>query len=328
MSAQRMPNDAGAALVTVLVFLAVMSALAIVVVDAARFSTRRTANQAALTQARWYALGAESYAERRIDDLKRRNEPIDQSEWQGRPLTYPLDRGTMTLTLWDGSNCFNLNSLAEMGEGGTYEASARGMVLFARLLDQVSVHAPGLPLALADWLDADATTRGGSEEVVYGMQGGGYGSGGVLMADMAELQRVHGFSDELIARLAPLACVRSVSGWPPLNVNTLTADQAVLLTVLFGEDALSLGEARALIRMRPQGGWRDADEFWRMPQLAGVEASDSMRAQIALDTRYYVLSVRVAVDDMVETDVALIDAAQSARVVRRVFGAAGERPML
>ncbi len=326
----RMRSDQGAALVTVLVFLAVMSALAIVVVDAARFSIRRTANQTALTQARWYALGAESYAAQRISALRQVQETtrVDESDWQGRAFTYPLDRGAMTVTLWDGSNCFNLNSLVEVGEGGTYDASARGMVIFARLLDQVGVTAPDLPMALADWIDVDAMTRGGREDAVYGAESGRYGTGGVLIADMAELSGVYGFSDEIVAKIAPFSCVRPISGWPALNVNTLVPDQAILLTALFGADALSLSAARELVRTRPRGGWRDADEFWRAPQLSGVDASDAMRAQIALTSSYYVMSARVDLGDTVETDAALIRAEQGPRVIRRLFGAVSGRPAL
>ena len=65
-------KDQGAALVTVLTMLAILSVLAIVVADAANMSVRRTSNLVRMEQSRWYLLGAEAFARAQLYDLARR----------------------------------------------------------------------------------------------------------------------------------------------------------------------------------------------------------------------------------------------------------------
>ncbi len=152
-------NDRGAALITVLTMVAIMSALAIVAVDAADMSTRRTINQTRMDQSRWYLIGAEAFAGSRLAAVQRRDEarPIDQADWQARAFTFPLDDGTMRVTLYDGNNCFNLNSVVQQAEGAGAAPSAAGIMQFARLLDLLGVRSDraGLGATLADWIDAD-----------------------------------------------------------------------------------------------------------------------------------------------------------------------------
>ena len=54
----RRPHEEGVALMTVLLLVAVMSTLAVGILDDIRFSLRRTENARNVGQAQWYALGA------------------------------------------------------------------------------------------------------------------------------------------------------------------------------------------------------------------------------------------------------------------------------
>ena len=62
-------REEGAALLTVLLLVAVMSALAVAVLDDIRFGLKRTANAETVGQAQWYALGAETVARARLARL-------------------------------------------------------------------------------------------------------------------------------------------------------------------------------------------------------------------------------------------------------------------
>jgi general secretion pathway protein K len=317
-------GERGAALVTVLVMLSIMSTLAIVAVDAAQFSLRRTANQAAMEQARWYLMGAENVAAGRISDLGARAGAmrLDQSEWQGRAFSFPLQAGTMSLVLWDGSNCFNLNSLVEQGEDRRYVLSGRGFVQFARLLDVLDIRSTsggGLAPPLADWLDSDdMRSPAGAEAESYAGAGMPYQAANTLMADVSELARVRGFSYEIIARLAPYVCVRPDAAANLINPNTLTPDQAPVLAMALGSN---LAAARSLIERRPRGGWATIEDFFADPRLVGVDLNEVVRAQFSLTSRYYVMSARVQFGEDSETSAALLETSGRARVVRRVYGA-------
>ncbi|HAV49421.1 MAG TPA: general secretion pathway protein GspK, partial [Brevundimonas sp.] len=66
----------GMALLTVLLMVTVMAAIAVALLDDVRFSTRRASNLASVGQAQWYALGAEALARKRIERLIRQAGPV------------------------------------------------------------------------------------------------------------------------------------------------------------------------------------------------------------------------------------------------------------
>jgi general secretion pathway protein K len=318
-------HDRGAALVTVLTTLALMSTLAIVVVDAANMSLRRTANLVRMEQTRWYLMGAEAFATARLGDLRRRAETtrIDSEEWHGRPFVFALDDGVMEVTVVDGANCFNLNSVVQANAGsGAYSLNTQGMFQLARLLDLTGARGAqvGLAAALADWIDSDVSvTAGGAEDASYGLDGG-YTTANTLIGDVSELRNVRGFDAATIQRIAPYICVRASSAPNLVNPNTLTPDQAPLLAMLI--PGLSIDTARQIIRDRPRGGWEDVDTFLRHPRINSEDINDATRAQFSMQSRYYVLYVSVQRDGASESGMALIDSAGGGDgvVVRRVFG--------
>lgn len=312
-------DDRGAALVTVLTMLAILSALAIVVADAAGISLRRADNLIRMEQTRWYLLGAESFADGRLSMLNQAQ--VDQSEWQGRAFDLPLDDGLMQVTLRDGDNCFNLNAMVISDDGGGRNLSAFGLVQFSRLLDAAGVQQAqgGLAAALVDWLDSDVQPMpGGVEAESY--SGHVYRAANALLADVSELEHVRGFTPQTIARLAPYICVRPTSAPNLINPNTLTLVQAPLLMMAI--DDLSIEEARRIIRDRPIGGWESVDAFLTHPALNGLELNEVGRAQFSTRTRYVVLSARVERDRAREYGAALLELGPDGRasVVRRVFG--------
>lgn len=327
----RFEKDQGAALVTVLTMLAILSVLAIVVADAANMSVRRTSNLVRMEQSRWYLLGAEAFARAQLVDLARRGRTaqVDEGEWQARVFSFPLDDGAMQVTLRDGGNCFNLNSLVIAEEGGRASVSPVGMVHFARLLDAAGVGAEheGLSAALIDWLDTDTQPMPGGAEGGYG-GGDQYRTANTLLADLGELRRVRGFTPEIIERIAPLACVRPTTAPNQINPNTLRVEQAALLTL--AADDLTVDQAAAVIRDRPRGGWATVDDFLLHPTMSALSLNETARAQFSVFTRYYILAARVERTDAVETSVALLEQDQNGRaaVLRRLFGAGRSETLL
>ncbi|MEZ5995732.1 MAG: type II secretion system minor pseudopilin GspK [Hyphomonadaceae bacterium] len=323
-------RDRGAALITVLSMLAIMAALAVVVVDAADMSMRRAANQLAMEQTRWYLMGAESFAAAQLSDLRRRAESqrIDQSDWQGRIFEFPLDDGLMRVSLRDGSNCFNLNSVVQSNEGAGVTVSSAGVLQFALLLDRLDVRTDRVALGatLADWIDADSVpSPGGAEDGLY--NGAPYRPANTLLADISELRRVKGFDDEIIGRLAGVACARPTTAPNRLNPNTLSLEQAPLLAMALPD--ITLEQARRIIRDRPRGGWEDVDAFFAHPLLAGLEFNEVRRASFSMQGDYYVMWAQVEREGGRESAAALLRLqGETGVVVRRVFGArAAERAL-
>lgn len=318
-------GERGAALVTVLTMVAIMSALAVVAVDAASMSVRRTFNQTRMEQTHWYLLGAEAFAIGKLEEMRRaaREGAAPAGDWHGRVLSFPLDDGMMRVVLYDGGNCFNLNSVVRQAEDDAATANAGGVMQFALLLDLLGVHSDraALGATLADWIDADTLPSPGGLEDGAGRDGARYRPSNTLLADFSELRRVEGFSDDVIARIAPHVCVRPTAAPNFLNPNTLTPDDAPLLAMVLPD--IDVAEARGVIRDRPRGGWSDLDAFFSHPRLAGLEQNELRRASFTLEPVYYVMIASVERDGGRETQAALIRMRpQGGGVVRRVFGVA------
>lgn len=320
-------NERGAALVTVLTMVAIMSALAVVAVDAAGMSVRRTFNQTRMEQTRWYLLGAEAFAIGKLEDMRRavREGAAADGDWHGRMFSFPLDDGLMRIALYDGGNCFNLNSVVRHAEEAASTADAGGVMQFALLLDLLGVHSDraALGATLADWIDADALPSPGGLEDGADRRGAPYRPANTLLADLSELRRVEGFSDEVIARIADHVCVRPTAAPNLLNPNTLAPNEAALLAMALPD--IDIEQARGVIRDRPRGGWSDLDAFFSHPRLAGLELNELRSASFSLEPVYYVMIASVEREGGRETEAALIRMRpQGGGVVRRVFGVAAE----
>lgn len=287
----------GVALLTVLLLVAVLSVIAVLVLDDVRFSIRRATNAQTAAQAQWHAAGAERVAVSQIRRLIAANPgrtPVDPA-WDGRPLAFPLDHGQVTLTVSDGQSCFNLNSVVE-GTAGAYRRREEGVRQFLRLQQLLGVpsgRARRIADATADWIDSDAVPAAyGAEDGHYGREAPPRLTGGRLMIDGSELRAVAGMDAAGYRLLRPHVCALPRAILSPLNVNTLRIQDAPLLAMLAERD-LSLQGARQIIASRPAGGWGSTYAFWSHPALAFASPVDEVRQQVTLETRYFDYAIDV-----------------------------------
>jgi len=290
-------NREGMALLTVLLLVAVMSVVAIAVLDDVRFSVRRATNAETQAQAQWYASGAEALARAQVARLTAANPartPLEP-EWNGRRLGFPIEGGSISAVVTDGQACFNLNSVVE-GFGEDLMARPLGIAQFLALGRAVGAPASRMRAvadALTDWLDADGASRPlGAEDGAYAGLATPYRTGGVMLAEVSELRAVKGVDADLYARLRPYVCALPTSRLSPLNLNTLTPEQAPLLMMLT-DNGLGPDAARGVIARRPKSGWPDAAAFWAQPALAGVEVPAEVRDQVGVQTRYFNLRIDI-----------------------------------
>lgn len=308
----------GMALLTVLLLVAVMSVVAVAILDDVRFSVRRTTNAETQSQAQWYAAGAETLAQTQIKRLLTAGPtrtPLDP-EWNGRPYSFPVDGGTLTATVTDGQACFNLNSLV-LGFGEDLVARPLGAAQFRALGRAVGApdsRMQAIADALTDWLDADSSPLPlGAEDGAYAGLGKPYRTGGVMLAEVSELRAVKGVDADTYDRLRPWVCALPTSRLSPLNVNTLTTEQAPLLTMLTG-GLLPPQRARAVIAARPRDGWPDAAAFWAQPAVVALPVDPEARDQITVLTRYFDLRVDVELGGSHAVRTALLEAGSDGRV--------------
>ncbi len=293
-------DERGVALLTVLLLVAVMSVIAVGVLDDIRFGVRRAANARGVGQARWYALGAEELARVRIAALVRATpgRTTLQGDWNGRPFAFPVEHGMINARLRDATGCFNLNSVVE-AQGERLVRRELGVRQFAALAAGLGIpEGTGQALAanLVDWIDTDDIPSGGAEDGDYARLPTPYRTGGALLAEASELRAVRGFAPEVYARLRPWVCALPTADLSPVNVNTLSPDRAPLIT------ALTLGAApRAVVSRllsgRPAAGWTSLDAFWSDPALADRPPPEPVRQQLSLRTRFFTLDAEAAFAD-------------------------------
>jgi len=308
----------GMALLTVLLLVAVMSVVAVAVLDDVRFSVRRTTNAETQAQAQWYAAGAETLARRQIERMIRlspQRTPL-KPDWDGRRFEFPIDDGVIGGVLTDGQRCFNLNSVV-MGQGEDLLPRPLGAAQFRAIGRAVGV--PDSRMAeiadtVTDWLDADAIPQPlGAEDGSYAGRPRPYRTGGVMLAEVSELRAIKGVDADSYRRLRPFVCALPTTALSPINVNTLTIADAPLITMITA-GAVAPARARTLIAQRPGRGWADIGAFWSQPMLAAVPVPEEVRDQVTVLTRYFDLKVDVAYGGARAVRTALLEARPDGRV--------------
>lgn len=320
------PEERGAALLTVLLLVAVISGLAVVALDKLRLATRLAANGAAADQARGFAIGAEALAIARVGLLSDRRLARTSlaRNWMNRAYRVPVPGGGITARLADGGNCFNLNSVVAGADPTKLAVRPVGVAQFVGLMQALNVpqrEAEAVAWALADWIDGDIVPQPlGAEDEVYARADTPYRTGNTFVADSSELRAVAGVSPMLYATLKPFLCALPTADLAPINVNTLEEEQAPLIAMLI-PGVLPVASARALIAARPADGWADTSQFWKGPALAALVPLAEVQAQPTVRTRWFRLTLDVDLAGSQVREVALVDGARTpAKVVARRWG--------
>ena len=318
------PRERGAALLAVLLLVAVTGAIAAAAMESLRLSRAVAANAAALDQARYHADGLAQLALLTIDEAIARSPgrttPADG--WNGAVRRIVMPGGAVAeLRVRDGANCFNLNSVVEGEMQSALIRRPSGVAEFMGLMIALGAgegDARRVAEAAADWVDSDNVPGpGGAEDEAYASGPAPYRTANSFFAEPSELRNVAGMTPELYERLRPFLCALPVSDLAPIDLNTLTPDQAPLLAML-APGQLSLERARAVLAQRPADGWGSQVEFWRLDAMRGLAVPLDIQLQPQLRTRWFALDLRVRLGESEYDETDLVDARiQPSRVVAR-----------
>ena len=332
---RRRDTERGTALLSALLIVALMSVLAVELVDNARFTLNRASNVAARDQAYWHARGARDYAEmvllRSVSADREVMRPTDP--WvAGGTQVFDIEGGALAGTITDGNNCFNINTLAPETSALETDTSALtrqdAAAQFEALTDALGL-APGdaadLRSQIIDWIDADTRPEpGGAEDGDYARLDPPYRAANQPFTELEELLALPVVTPALYQRLEPWLCVRPERVRLPVNVNTLSIDQAPLLAAAL-EGAISLADAETVLFRRPVNGYDDLADFWSDPVLARLQPDAGLRESVALSTRWFEIDVEVRLGPSRFTLETLSQLGASGRLSRRTqrFGAVG-----
>ncbi len=307
-------KERGAALLAVLLLVAVTGAIAAAAMEKLRLSRAVAANAYALDQARAHANGIAELAMLTIDDLQSqdRDKTTLAGGWQGSVRQVPLpDGGLATVRVVDGGNCFNLNSVVEGDPRTRLVRRNTGVSQFAGLMMLIGVgegEARRIAEAAADWADSDSrSAAGGAEDAAYGGGDTPFRVPNTLFADVGEARALAGMTPDIFAAVRPWLCALPVTDLSPLNVNTLTEDQAPLLAML-APGQIDVARARRIIAARPAAGWDNMVDFWLTESLSELAIPADARLQPQVKSAWFALDVRVALMDAEFAEDVLVDA--------------------
>lgn len=324
MSRRRPERERGAALLAVLLLVAITGAIAASMVEGLRLSRAVAANAAARDQGRLFADGVGQLALLTIDDriVQSPERTTLAGGWNGATRTVQLPGGgSADVTVRDGGNCFNLNSVVEGGLGRAFTRRATGVAQFMGLmmaLDVPETVARRIAEAAADWADSDSIPGpGGAEDEAYAAGPAPYRTGNTLFADPGEVRALAGMDNDIYTRLRPWLCALPISELSPLNVNTLAVEQAPLLAML-APGQIGLDRARRVLAQRPSAGWSNQIEFWRVEAMSELNVPLDAQVQPQLKTNWFTLDISVRLPGGEYREQGLVDARlQPSRIVQR-----------
>lgn len=237
----------GLALMMVLLIFAIVSVLAIQMLNRQTSNIDRTANMLSLQQARAYAFGVEAVARSGLFLDWKLNKNLDhlQEKWN-KPFVFPLEPGTARIKIQDPQGRFNLNSLMPQSNHHALQKKR-----FKKLLNLL-----GLPTNYADlwsrWLN-----KASQEDDRYTSKQPSYKAGYQACQHASELLLLEDFSDKQFRLLQPY--VTCLPYDVPLNINT--ASDYVLASL---SPSYSLADGKDMIRQRGKKGFRSIDDFWQL----------------------------------------------------------------
>ncbi|MEN3972670.1 type II secretion system minor pseudopilin GspK [Sphingomicrobium sp. XHP0235] len=288
-------KERGTALLSVLLIVAVMAAIAATALDRLSLSTRLAGNAAVATQGRHWLAMAEELAQARIADAAELS-GADQAALLGveRSITLP-DGQTVTARLDDATNCFNVNSLVVRRQTGVLQSQSRRVFQLRDLLGLLGVdagRAQQIADSAGDAIDDDSNPRPiGSERLASGAP-----VPDRLLTSADELSAINGMDAQIWASISPYLCALPSTEPTSINVETLSPERAALIAMLAPE-TISLEAARAQLAARPAQGYGSVAEFWNMGPLRDFEPSGLRDNQITVETRFFRLTTRVGEGD-------------------------------
>jgi general secretion pathway protein K len=324
-------RQGGVALVAVLMILAIVVVITVNMTGRLQLQLQRQQNLQQQQQAYWYAMGAEQFSRVLLSRTLAGQETVNLSQdWALQGATFPVENGTIAGDITDLRSCFNLNALQNVTpQSGSNNEQTAAQKAFQRLLElkasELSMPAEYLTARLGDWLDDDSllSSAGSAEEDDYAALRYPYYSANTLMASVSELRVMLDITPADYQLLAPYVCVVPEDNTLLLNVNTLTADNAVLLAALIPE--LTEQAALDVIADRPEAGFTSLDEVFAAEALAGITVADDVKTMLTLKSDSFQLKATAAYleSGFVLTSILKINDNNQVKVLARRFGGQG-----
>lgn len=212
------PRQAGVALITILLIVALLTAIVSRIGLSGQLWVRQVENGNALARARQATVAAQLWV---ADILEQDTNAYDAEDdmWAQTLPPIPAGWGILSGRIEDMQSRFNLNNLID-AEG---KLNGQALQQLERLLQILELDV-GIAQAVTDWIDADGSPSGpwGAEDVFYIGLATPYFAANRPFEDVAELRLVRGIDSDVWQKLAPF--VSALPEPTPLNINTASTE--------------------------------------------------------------------------------------------------------
>ncbi len=296
-------QDEGAALLTVLLLVSVMSAAMVVTLDTLNLETRNVASESQLYQAREYAFAAEIIGANQALQLAGNREllAIQDLMIPEKRVSFQIEGGEIAGELTEATNCFNLASLVKANSANGFEINQRSYDQYVRLLSGFGIgerQAMALASSLVDWQDSDDSAMSmGAESFTYSQSDIPYRTANHPINQIEELRLIKGYNPDLIEALKRISCVDPVSMETMVNVNSANVAHAPLVKALLGLP-LSDTNIASIFETRPAVGFDNIARFWNSDLLRNRQIPTDIRKQFSIMPKRYLLSIDVLYGDV------------------------------
>lgn len=272
----RHKRDEGTVLLSTLLVLSLMSAVALALLATVRTSVVRTAELSARSQADLYSQGARDFVQSQLDLIAAIEGPaLNARLTSGEPVVLPFENGSITIAVSDGSHCFRLSALSSSAGIASDTAQQR----FNTLMQSLGVdpgRASRVAAAAVDWVDVDSQARpGGAEDGTYLSRqdhlGGPHRTANVPMESVTELRAINEMDERLFRLLLPHVCIGTPGASTRFNIDTADERHAPVLAVILGGGPEADRIALELISARPSSGYGSSEALFAASALQGYE---------------------------------------------------------
>ncbi len=318
-------QQAGVALITALIFTALVTTFAVAIASQQQIDIRRTGNILSSDRGYLLALGIEDWArdvlQKDIADVE--GEPIDHlgEDWNVALPPIQIEGATVTGKITDLQGLINVNGLVnDSGQPVTVEVQR-----FRRLLELFDFD-PDITDALVDWIDSgtEVTIPSGAEDSYYLSKAPSYRTANAPMVSISELRLVAGFDREVYTALSPFLTAlpaatnttnnnqtgsnnqgnsnnqqpnqngtnannsTSNSSGTPININTAPLEILRVLT----DPPLSELEAESLLEDREaEEGFKSQTEFLEHAVIVGTNLTQASAGNngLAISSEYFLI---------------------------------------
>lgn len=326
MSVTNKNSEKGAALILVLGIVSVMSTMAIFSFDSLTRLISLTTGQNGQSQARQYAIAAETMAINIAEDVLKRDINLRRQAQEGQNRFVFSENGArISGEISDITNCFNLSSLVSGSFKNGWRGSEKAQAQFTGLLQNFGLGrqaANGISAAAVDWQDSDEKALPlGAETDVYTRLDPPYQQPNAPMTSVEELRLVRDVSPKLMDALGGLICADIVHRATNINVTMLQPEHAPLLQALLGP-GVSVEGLRDMLEMQPQDGFT-LEQFWGHDALMNADTPKGTRNMFVSQPRRIRIKINVASDTgraQMKTDIHFYPNGAYA-IIAREFGA-------